>query len=221
MSFGQTSNIVPLNTARQEKARRVMAARAINMTPEERGPEYWAGLVVDIAERQDRDAFQALYDFYAPRVKSFTMRSGLNEHMAEEIAQEALLTVWRKAEKYNPTIASVSTWIFTIARNKKIDRLRKDSRPLPDANDPTFLGEGEASPETTAWHSINAQKVHAALRELPDEQAQVLTLAFIEENPHGAISETLGIPLGTVKSRIRLGLEKLKTHLADQRGDFT
>ena len=198
-----------------------MAARAIDIKPEDRGADYWASLMLDIAEKRDRDAFQSLFDFYGPRVKSFIMRSGIPEITAEEVAQETLLTVWRKADKFNPALASASTWIFTIARNKKIDRLRKDSRPLPDANDPTFAGPGVETPEASAWHSINAEKVHAALKQLPEEQRRVLTLAFIEENPHAAVSEMLGLPLGTVKSRIRLGLEKLRTLLAEQRGDFS
>ena len=198
-----------------------MAARAIDIKPEDRGADYWASLMLDIAEKRDRDAFQSLFDFYGPRVKSFIMRSGIPEITAEEVAQETLLTVWRKADKFNPALASASTWIFTIARNKKIDRLRKDSRPLPDANAPTFAGPGVETPEASAWHSINAEKVHAALKQLPEEQRRVLTLAFIEENPHAAVSEMLGLPLGTVKSRIRLGLEKLRTLLAEQRGDFS
>ncbi len=198
-----------------------MAARATNIRPQDRDASYWAALMLDIAENRDKEAFKTLFDYYAPRVKSFIMRSGISEITAEEVAQEALMTVWRKADKYNPALASASTWIFTIARNKKIDRLRKDARPLPDANDPTFAGPGVDTPETTAWHSINAAKVHAALDQLPEDQRKVLKLAFIEENPHAAVSEMLGIPLGTVKSRIRLGLEKLRTLLAEQRGDFS
>ncbi len=185
------------------------------------GPEFWAEQMRLIADDRDREAFQTLFDYYAPRVKSFILKSGLSHTICEEVAQETLLTVWRKAEQFNPALASASTWIYTIARNKKIDRLRRDSRPLPDANDPTFAGPGEISPEAAVWHSINAEKVHAALNQLPDDQKDVLFMAFIEENAHAKISENLGIPLGTVKSRIRLGLGKLKTLLADQRGDFT
>lgn len=197
-----------------------MVTRATQVSPDKKDAAYWASLMLGIAENRDRDAFQALFDYYAPRVKSFIMRSGIPENTAEEVAQETLLTVWRKADKYNPALASASTWIFTIARNKKIDRLRKDARPLPDANDPTFAGPAPDTPENTAWHSINAEKIHAALARLPDEQRQVLILAFIEENPHVVVSEMLGIPLGTVKSRIRLGLKKLRALMADQRGDF-
>lgn len=184
-------------------------------------PQYWAKLVVQIAESSDRRAFQTVYDYYGPRVKSFTMRSGISPDIAEEISQETMMMVWRKADKYNPSLASVSTWIFTIARNKKIDRFRKDSKPLPDANDPTFAGEAEISPEESTWHSINADKVHEALRKLPEDQRQVLSMAFLEDNPHQKISDKLNLPLGTVKSRIRLGMAKLRTLLAEQRGDFS
>ncbi len=221
MYLANQSNIVAINTVRHGKVRRAMAARSTNIRPQDRDASYWAALMLDIAEKRDKEAFKTLFDYYAPRVKSFIMRSGISEITAEEVAQEALMTVWRKADKYNPALASASTWIFTIARNKKIDRLRKDARPLPDANDPTFAGPGVDTPETTAWHSINAAKVHAALDQLPEDQRKVLKLAFIEENPHAAVSEMLGIPLGTVKSRIRLGLEKLRTLLAEQRGDFS
>lgn len=221
MTSSARTNIVALNTVRQGKVRRAVATRAVDMKPENRTAADWASLMLDVAERRDKDAFQSLFDYYAPRVKSFTMRSGIKDTIAEEVAQETLLTVWRKAEKYNPALASPSTWIFTIARNKKIDRLRKDARPLPDANDPTFAGPDAQTPEMSAWHSINAEKIHSALSQLPEEQRKVLTLAFIEENPHAAVSEMLGIPLGTVKSRIRLGLGKLRTLLADQRGDFS
>lgn len=221
MQLSRQSNIVALNTVRQGKVRRAMSTRSAHPVKIERNAEYWAGLMLSIAETQDRAAFQEIFDYYAPRVKSFIMRSGIPDVTAEEVAQEALLTVWRKADKFNPALASVSTWLFTIARNKKIDRLRKDARPLPDANDPTFAGPGVETPEAAAWHSINSKKIRAALTKLPEEQRKVLTLAFLEENPHAAVAEKLGLPLGTVKSRIRLGLEKLRTLLAEQRGDFS
>lgn len=220
MNFAHKTNIVAINEVRHGKVRRYMSTPSNSKTVTAKSPKYWAALMLQIAEKQDRKAFQAIYDFYAPRVKSFTMRSGLSPAIAEDVAQETLLTVWRKAGQFNPALASVSTWIYTIARNKKIDRLRRDSRPLPDANDPTFAGPGEMSPESAVWHSINAEKVRTALDQLPQDQKQVLYMAFIEENAHAKISEKLDIPLGTVKSRIRLGLGKLKALLADQRGDF-
>jgi len=221
MSIQTQRKIVAINSARHGKVRRDLSARQKNMENADRGPEYWALQMTRIAESRDQTAFQNIFSFYGPRVKSFIMRSGINPGLAEEISQETMLTVWHKAEKFNPALASASTWIYTIARNKKIDRLRKDSKPLPDANDPTFSQGSEINPESVVWHSINSDKVHRALRQLPEDQRRVLTMAFIEDNPHIKISEALGLPLGTVKSRIRLGMGKLRTLLAEQRGDFS
>ena len=182
---------------------------------------YWADQVIAIAQAADREAFKEVFNHFAPRVKSFMLRSGLSDSAADEIAQETLMTVWRKAGQYKPEKAAVSTWIFTIARNNKIDKFRRDSRPLPDVNDPTFSGQSDQSPEQTTWNNMSADNVHIALDALPKEQRDVLYLAFIEDNPHRKVAEQLGIPLGTVKSRIRLGLQRLRTSLGDHRGDFS
>jgi len=171
----------------------------------------WALLVTSIANNRDEDAFKCLFNYFAPRVKSFMLRSGLREGMADEIAQETLLTVWRKAEQYNGSLAGVSTWIFTIARNKKIDRFRKDSRPLPDANDPTYAFQEEHTPEQKITLAMDTDRLYSALKKLPADQRDVLVLSFIKDNPHREIADILDIPLGTVKSRIRLGLARLKT----------
>ncbi len=220
MNVETQSKIVPINLARQQKVRRAMTARKTEQDPPPGTAQYWALRMIAIAERSDRSAFQEIFDYYGPRIKSFLIKNGQTAGFAEEIAQETLLTVWHKADRFNPALASVSTWIFTIARNKKIDRLRKDSRPLPDVNDPSFSRSGDVCPEKSAWHSINANKVHVALSKLPADQRQVLAMAFIEDKAHARISETLGIPLGTVKSRIRIGMNKLRSLLAEQSGDF-
>lgn len=173
----------------------------------------WALLVCAIASKSDANAFKSLFNHFAPRVKSFMLRSGLSPDAAEEIAQETLMTVWRKAEQYNSDMAAVSTWIFTIARNKKIDKFRKDSRPLPDVNDPSFAMVEAACPEDATDQSLNADKLYEALETLPEDQKQVLVLSFIKDNPHREIAEQLDIPLGTVKSRIRLGLSRLRDRI--------
>jgi RNA polymerase sigma-70 factor (ECF subfamily) len=178
----------------------------------------WALLVADIAERNDRDAFKCLYNYFAPRVKSFMLRSGLKEGAAEEIAQETLLTVWRKSAQFNGQLAGVSTWIFTIARNKKIDKFRKDSKPLPDANDPSFGTQEEMTPEQQFSQSMHAEKLNKALALLPADQRAVLIASFIQDNPHKDIAKELDIPLGTVKSRIRLGLTKLRSLMGEFEG---
>jgi len=187
-----------------------------NVVNAQRSANDWAILVSSIARHSDANAFKSLFNHFAPRIKSFMLRSGLSESGAEEIAQETLMTVWRKAEQYNKDKATVSTWIFTIARNKKIDKFRKDSRPLPDVNDPSFSMQSEECPEETTAHSLNADKLYEALETLPDDQKEVLVLSFIKDNPHREIADTLNIPLGTVKSRIRLGLTRLKTTMGDQ-----
>lgn len=173
----------------------------------------WALLVSSIAATANANAFKSLFNHFAPRVKSFMLRSGLSEGAAEEIAQETLMTVWRKAEQYNADKAAVSTWIFTIARNKKIDKFRKDSRPLPDVNDPSFSMYEAACPEEATEQSLNADLLYEALETLPDDQKEVLVLSFIKDNPHREIAEQLNIPLGTVKSRIRLGLSRLRDRI--------
>ena len=187
--------------------------------PRVHGARYWAGLVNDIAQSRDEAAFHTLYNYFAPRVKSFLLRSGISESVAEDVAQETLMTLWRRAEIFNPDRASVSTWIFTIARNKKIDQFRKDAKPLPDVNDPSYAWRGDDSPETQTSQNQFDADIHAALSTLPEEQKQVLTLSFLEEQPHHEIAKVLGIPLGTVKSRIRLGLKRLRGRVGNHYGD--
>ena len=211
------TNIVSLTAIRRSKA--VSLETAKNNVEKTSGD--WPELVNSIAENQDRAAFRLIFDYYGPRVKSFMLRSGCSEGLAEEIAQETLLTVWHKAALYHPERSAVSTWIFTIARNKKVDRLRKDSRPLPDVNDPSFHNSTDVSPESSAWHSESAHNIRKALSELPDDQREALKLAFLEENSHSKIAEILDVPLGTVKSRIRLGLERLRALLKEHSGDFS
>ena len=186
-----------------------------NMQDNARSAKDWAILVESIASTSDAHAFKILFNYFAPRVKSFMLRSGLSEGAAEEVAQETLLTVWRKAEQYNSDLAAVSTWIFTIARNKKIDKFRKDARPLPDVNDPSFSLQEEISPEEFTSQSLDSDRLYEALETLPEDQKQVLVLSFIKDNPHREIAETLEIPLGTVKSRIRLGLARLKLSIEE------
>jgi RNA polymerase sigma-70 factor (ECF subfamily) len=168
-----------------------------------------AQLICAIAAQGDRAAFAALFTRFAPRVKAYLLRLGLDNATAEEHAQEALLIVWRKAAQFDPARATAAAWIFTIARNLRIDAARRAQRaqPAPDPVD-------EPSPEPAADAILAAEdrsaRVRAALAALPAEQADVIRLAFFDDRPHADIERVLGIPLGTVKSRLRLAMSRLR-----------
>jgi RNA polymerase sigma factor (sigma-70 family) len=168
-----------------------------------------------VANLRDRVAFQTLFDHFAPRVKGYLMRLGAGNAVAEDLAQEALLTVWRKAALFDPAKASASTWIFTIARNLRIDAIRKERRPELDPNDPAFRPEQDRqADETMDWAQAEV-RLRIAITELPQEQAEIIELSFLAEKPHSVIAEELGLPLGTVKSRIRLAMARLRLALGD------
>jgi RNA polymerase sigma-70 factor (ECF subfamily) len=173
-----------------------------------------AGLIEAIARRQDRAAFASLFRHFAPRVKSFVMRGGTDAESAQEIAQEALIMVWRKAASFDRSRASAGTWIYTIARNKRIDLLRRTGRPPIETEDwlTIFAPEGE-----DADKSVLAGQTYTRMKELIDdlspEQLVVIRMAFFEDKTHTVIAEELALPLGTVKSRIRLALGRLRQAL--------
>jgi RNA polymerase sigma-70 factor, ECF subfamily len=174
-----------------------------------------AELLGAVAKRQDRAAFARLFAHFGPRVKAYMRRLGAHDQKAEDIVQEVMLTVWRRACLYDPTQASVSTWVFTIARNKRIDDLRRERRPEIDPNDPALVADPQAPADQLVVLQDEARRLRAAVRTLPEEQALVLRKNFFEDKPHGVIAQELGLPLGTVKSRARLALAKLRQVLGD------
>ncbi|MEN3975507.1 sigma-70 family RNA polymerase sigma factor [Emcibacter sp. SYSU 3D8] len=188
-----------------------MQRRVVTSPEESRRLE---ALVSDIARRRDRGAFIALFSHFAPRLKSFMLRGGADPETAEEIVQEAMITVWNKAEQYDPARAALSTWIFTIARNKRIDMLRRQVRPEIDPLD-AFPVEPEAPADARLALEQASADLRGSIARLPAEQRQVLQLAFFEDKPHSVISVELGLPLGTVKSRIRLALTRLRGMVAE------
>jgi RNA polymerase sigma-70 factor (ECF subfamily) len=173
-----------------------------------------AALLVAIAARGDREAFAALFAHYAPRVKGYLLRLGLPDAQAEELAQETLLTAWRRADQFDPALGSASAWIFTIARNLRIDAVRRD-RLVPRLE----LMAEEPDPPPPADRLIesgqHAARLREALARLPAEQAEVIRLSFFDDRPHAEIERALGIPLGTVKSRLRLAMARLRSLLDD------
>jgi len=171
-----------------------------------------AALIQAVAVRADRDAFGALFRHFGPRVKTLLLRSGADAGSAEELAQETMLTVWRKAALFDPERATAATWIFTIARNLRIDARRRERHPDTLLPDPPEEPPG-------ADHLLSAgergARVAEAMENLPPEQAEIVRAAFFLDQPHAEIERQLGVPLGTVKSRLRLAMAKLRAALED------
>lgn len=168
-----------------------------------------------VAENADRAAFSALFGHFAPRVKTLSIRAGASTAAAEEIAQEAMLTVWRKAGQFDPEKASASTWIFTIARNLRIDARRRERHPDTLLDALPEQADGAPGAEDTLADQERNERIKAAMATLSPDQARVVREAFFFDRSHSEIERDLGIPLGTIKSRLRLAMTKLRTALED------
>ena len=179
-----------------------------NLSLEKNNKKVWAELIKKVETLKDTSAFEELFNHFAPRVKAFLMKSGADSQMAEECSQEVMATVWRKAHLFDPARASVSTWIFTIARNKKIDAIRKLNRPEPEQLYPEQ--DYEPDQEEVVELQQETERLATALGELPEKQRVLIEKAYLGELSHSEIAEITGLPLGTIKSRIRLALEKLR-----------
>lgn len=167
-------------------------------------------LVEAIANKRNREAFASLFEYYAPRLKAYLRRLSSDESIAEELVQDVMLTVWRKAEQFNSNKSAVSTWLFTIARNRWIDTLRRDRSSEMDLSDPSVQPDQPEQPDEIYDIDQRAERLRAALEELPSEQVELIKLSFFSGNSHSAIAEKTGLPLGTVKSRMRLAFTKLR-----------
>ena len=168
------------------------------------------GLMGRVAQHRDRQAFAALFDHFAPRLKSFMMRKNASAELAEDLVQEAMIAVWTKSASYEPSKGAVSSWVFTIARNLRIDRFRRDGNmPM------TELGDYDEASEAPDGEELLGRKqedglVARALESIPQEQREILMLSFVEDMPQSEIAARLAIPLGTVKSRMRLAYGHLR-----------
>lgn len=172
-------------------------------------------LIHKVARNRDSEAFHELFVMFSPRIKAMLMRQGADPETAEEIVQETMLSVWRKAHLFAESKGSFSTWVFTIARNLRIDRLRRnviwqdlgtevDERPSEDD-----------SPYDELHREQQRARVAEALKTLTPEQHEVVRLSYIEGLTHTEISDRIGVPLGTVKSRMRLAYGKVRELLGD------
>ena len=180
-----------------------------------RRPEALAldALLRRVAQSRDRAAFSALFDHFAPRIKSYLMRLGAPAAQAEDLAQEAMLSLWRKAHLFDPAKASAATWLFTIARNLRIDAIRREKRPELDPQD--FMPEAGPDADDAITLAGDEARLREALKDLPPDQAAVIQQSFFADKPHSQIADELGIPLGTVKSRLRLAMVRLKSALGE------
>jgi len=176
-------------------------------------PDEFADLVMAVATKRDRTAFARLFDFYAPRVYAYLLRLRLEPGVADELTQDVMTTLWQKAELFDRTKSSVGTWLFRIAHNRRIDvhrRSREDTVPEPR---PTDTPDPSPAPDDSLDMSQREASIRAALRLLPEEQLDLIRLAFFEGLSHGGIASQTGLPLGTVKSRLRLAFSRLRQAL--------
>ncbi|PHO03511.1 RNA polymerase subunit sigma [Rhodobacteraceae bacterium 4F10] len=164
--------------------------------------------LIAVRDRQDRQAFVKLFDHFAPRLKGMFIKSGLSAARAEDIIQDTMLNVWRKAHLFDPHRAQATSWIYRIARNRHIDVLRRENRPLPEELKIEDQPAEDASQIVAL--EMETEKLRSALMRLRPEQRELVEKAYLGELSHSDIQAETGLPLGTIKSRIRLGMERLR-----------
>lgn len=185
---------------------------------EDKAAEYMSEMLCAVGKQRDVAAFEVIFRHFAPRVKGYMIRLAGDGPLAEELMQETMVAVWNKADRFDPVRGGVSTWIFTIARNLRIDAFRRENRPNFDQNDPAFVPDEVPQADMEIEERQASDQLHRAIAQLPAEQITLLRLSYFEDHSHSAIARILNIPLGTVKSRMRLAFAKLRAAL-DQTGD--
>lgn len=168
----------------------------------------WINEILRVRDHRDRKAFADLFIHFAPRIKGFLIKSGADPAMAEECAQDVMTTLWRKSAQFDPTRASVATWIFTIARNRRIDLLRRQRRPEPE--ELTWGPEPEPDQADVIALNQESEQLKDAIMALPDAQRELIEKAYFGDLTQAEIAKITGLPLGTIKSRIRLALDRLR-----------
>ncbi len=170
-------------------------------------------LLARLAETGDRTAFAELFAYFAPRVKGFLMKGGASADEADDLAQEVMVKIFKKANLYDSSKASAATWVFAIARNARIDAIRRANKPDLDPDEPMLLPEEAPRADVVCELKQRDARIRDAVARLPDEQREAMMMHFYGDEPHSAIAERLGLPLGTVKSRLRLAIEKVRKEL--------
>jgi len=172
-------------------------------------------LVSKVAEHRDKQAFRLLFEYFAPRVKSFLLKQKVTDEVAEDLTQEVLVTVWQKAHMFDPSKARLSTWMFRIARNKFIDKVRRQKYVEVDVDDHIQLMEAPEKTDTGVIHQQDKNRILVAMEVLKPELRRVIELSFYQDLSHSQISGQLDLPLGTVKSRMRIAFQKLRAELGE------
>lgn len=185
------------------------------VTPVQNAADLHSALMERIALARDKQAFEQLFAHFAPKIKALMLKHDSDRELAEDLMQDTMLTVWNKAHQFSTWRGSVSAWVFTIARNRRIDRFRRQgTRHYVDIGD-YDIPDDEPDSETTVMDAERDRLVAEAARNLPDEQKQIIDMSFVENMAQSEIATRLGIPLGTVKSRMRLAYKKIRTNLED------
>lgn len=182
------------------------------------GRDDLSAALVAVARRRDKEAFVRLFLHFAPRIKTYMMQLGMPDSRAEDVAQDTMLAVWRKAELFDPQKSAAATWIFTIARNLRIDQARRERHP--EVPDDVLLEMADEQPlaDAVVAHADDGERIRAAVDALSPEQAEVIRLSFFADLAHSAIARRLSLPLGTVKSRLRLAMMKVRDALKPEAG---
>lgn len=173
----------------------------------------FAVLAANVAADRDKAAFAELFDYFAPRVKAYLRRLNLDEGAAEDLTQEVMMVLWHKAHLFDPAKSSLGTWLFRIARNRRIDVIRRDKSDLLDPDEPMLRPSAEEPADQQMDAEQRDERVRLAMASLPEEQIELVRMAFFIGLSHSQISEQTGLPLGTVKSRIRLAFGRLRNVL--------
>lgn len=172
-------------------------------------------LLLAVGTSRDVGAFRMLFEALSPRVRAYVGGRGADPAIIEDVVQETFVNIWRKAHLYDSEKSSAATWVFTVARNARIDLLRKVARPSVDLNDPALVADPVEPPDRRISQAEENQRLERAIESLPEEQREVLRLAFFADLPHAEVATRLGLPLGTVKSRIRLALQRIRMDFGD------
>lgn len=172
-------------------------------------------LLAAVSNERDIDAFEALYKYFTPKLRSYMLKLTKDQNVADELTQETFVAIWRKAAQFDPVRGHAATWIFTIARNLRIDAFRRGPRPDFDVNDPALVPAQPEAADIGYKRNHDAARLKNAIETLSQEQIDTVKMFYFEDMTHATIATKMNVPLGTVKSRIRMACQKLRYILGE------